>query len=145
MRLKILAIREPNGLSLLSPQHAANAMSVEAKADRECFWVLHLSSNHRVIDKELVAIGTINSTLIHPREVFKKAIVSSAVTIITVHNHPSGNLAPSPEDEVLWKRLDRAGKLIGIATLDHLIVGPAGGYYSQRENSGRSFRFGSKP
>jgi len=141
MKLKILAIREPNGLSVLAPQHAALAMSVEAKADRECFWVLHLSSCQKVIEKELVAIGTINSALIHPREVFKKAIISSAVTIITVHNHPSVNLTPSPEDEVLWKRLDRAGKLIGIATLDHIIVGPAGGYFSRRENSGKDVRF----
>jgi DNA repair protein RadC len=116
-------------------------MSVEAKADRECFWVLHLSSCQKVIEKELVAIGTINSALIHPREVFKKAIISSAVTIITVHNHPSGNLTPSPEDEILWRRLDRAGKLIGIATLDHIIVGPAGGYFSRRENSGKDVRF----
>lgn len=141
MKLKILAIREPNGLSLLSPQHAALAMTVEAKADRECFWVLHLSSDHKVIEKELVAIGTINSALIHPREVFKKAIMSSAVSILTVHNHPSGNLAPSPEDEILWKRLDRAGRLLGIGALDHLIVGPKGGYYSRRENSGKSLQF----
>lgn len=141
MKLKLLAIREPNGVSLLSPQCAALAMQVEAKADRECFWVLHLSSDHRVIEKELVAIGTINSALIHPREVFKKAIVTSAVIILTVHNHPSGNLAPSPEDEVLWKRLDRAGRLLGIATLDHLIIGPKGGYYSRRENSGKNPKF----
>jgi DNA repair protein RadC len=113
MKLKILAIRESRGLHILNPLHAAEAMTEEAMADRECFWVLHLATSHKVIEKEIVAIGILSSTLIHPREVFKKAIMNSAASIITVHNHPSGSLSPSPEDRSIWRRLSDAGKILG--------------------------------
>jgi DNA repair protein RadC len=141
MKLKILALRESTGESLGSPHAVAEVMKEEARADRECFWVLHLDTGNQLIEKELVSVGTVNASLVHPREIFRKAVINSTVKIITVHNHPSGNLTPSPEDEILWRRLDRAGKLIGIATLDHIIVGPAGGYFSRRENSGKDVRF----
>ncbi len=69
-------------------------MREEARADRECFWILHLNNRNRVIEKELISIGIGNSCLIHPREVFKKAIVNGAECIITVHNHPGGKVEP---------------------------------------------------
>jgi len=101
-------------------------------ADKEHFMILHLDSKNRVIKDETVSIGTLNSSLIHPREIFKSAIKESANAIILVHNHPSGDPAPSEEDEEITKRLFDAGELLNIKLLDHVIVGDEG-WWSWRE------------
>lgn len=137
MKLKILQVREASGGPICSPDVVAELMREEGRADRECFWVLHLNGRNRIIEKELVAIGTVTSTLVHPREVFKKAIILGAANIITMHNHPGGIADPSPEDRTIWKRLDESGKLLGITVLDHIIIIASGGYYS--EKSGKYF------
>ena len=90
-------------------------------ADREKFVVLHLNAKNAVISYEVVSIGTLNSSLVHPREVFKAAILSNAGSIILCHNHPSGDTDPSNDDLALTKRLVDAGKLLGIEVLDHVI------------------------
>ena len=77
----------------------------------------------RVIGKELISVGTLNSSLIHPREVFNPAIKASANSIILVHNHPSGDCKPSNEDKEVTKKLQDAGKIVGINVLDHVIIG----------------------
>ena len=92
--------------------------------DREAFCVLFLDNRHRIRGKQIVSVGSLNASLAEPREVFKGAILASAAAIITAHNHPSGDVHPSDDDERLWERLTKAGKLLGIAVLDHLIVGP---------------------
>jgi DNA repair protein RadC len=90
---------------------------------KEHFYVLLLDSNNQVIGKDLVSIGTLNMSVIHPREVFQNAIKESANAIIIVHNHPSGNVNPSDEDREITDRLKEAGDVLGIKVLDHVIIG----------------------
>ncbi len=113
-----------------SPHILADLFREEARADRECFWVLHLNTNHQILERDPVSVGTVRAALVHPREVFKKAILNGANGIITVHNHPSGSLASSAEDVEIRRRLDQAGDIIGIKVFDHLIITPCGDFYS---------------
>jgi DNA repair protein RadC len=98
----------------------------------EVFAVLLLSTKHNVLGYHEVSRGTLDSSLVHPREVFKAAILANASAVILAHNHPSGNPTPSPEDHQITRRLSRAGELLGIHVLDHVIVGDSG-YVSFRE------------
>lgn len=91
-------------------------------ADREHFIVVHLDGRHRVVSTEVVSVGTLNQTLIHPREVFKGALLANAKCIICAHNHPSGDLTPSDADRKSFDSLKAAGKLLGVEMLDFLIV-----------------------
>ena len=91
-------------------------------SDREKFGIICLNSHNTVIAFHMVSIGNLDSSIVHPREVFKFAILSSSASIILVHNHPSGFLDPSSEDIHLTRRLVEAGELMGIAVLDHLIL-----------------------
>ena len=90
---------------------------------KEHFIAVFLDSKNKVIKDEVISIGTLNSSLVHPREVFKEAIKCSANSIILVHNHPSGSVEASDEDYRVNKVLIEAGELVGIKVLDHLIVG----------------------
>lgn len=134
--IELLWIREGKGTPLNSPELVARSMPQEAKADREAFWVLHLNTKHLLVEKELVALGILDSSLIHPREVFKKAILNSSQAIITVHNHPGGDPSPAQEDKETWQRLKQAGEIIGIEVLDNLIITPNGKFYSERQGVG---------
>ncbi len=91
--------------------------------DRERFLALYLDTRHRVRGVETVSVGTLNASLVHPREVFKSAIGISAAAVIVAHNHPSGCPTPSSDDLELTARLDRCGKILGISLLDHLVAG----------------------
>lgn len=91
--------------------------------DREQFWIILLDQKNHPIGTNCVSIGTINASLVHPREVFKPAILASAASIIIAHNHPSGDAEPSKEDMEVTRRLQDAGKILGIPILDHFIVG----------------------
>ncbi len=91
--------------------------------DRERFVALYLDTRHRVLTVDTVSIGSLNASLVHPREVFKPAVAISAAAVIVAHNHPSGCAVPSAEDLELTGRLDRCGQLLGIALLDHLVAG----------------------
>jgi DNA repair protein RadC len=93
---------------------------------REHFLVLLLNARHEVIAVETVSVGSLNASIVHPREVFKPAIIESAASIILVHNHPSGDPEPSEEDVGITKRLVQVGELHGIAVLDHVIVARRG-------------------
>jgi len=90
--------------------------------DREHFVVLHLDSAHRPISVEVVSVGSLNQSIVHPREVFKGALLANAQAIIAAHNHPSGNLDPSDADRRAFDQLTSAGELLGIKVLDFLIV-----------------------
>ena len=90
---------------------------------QETFMILLLDSKNRIVKDEIISIGTLNASIIHPREVFKSAIRESANSIILVHNHPSGDPEPSAEDEQITKKLFEAGELLNIKILDHVIVG----------------------
>ena len=96
---------------------------------REHFIAIFLDGASRVIDTHIVSIGTINQSLVHPREVFHPAITANAAGIILAHNHPSGELSVSRADEKVTTRLKDAGKLLGIDILDHIIITQEG-YYS---------------
>lgn len=93
-----------------------------AKQDREYFYAVLLSTKNHVLAIELVSVGSLSASIVHPREVFKPAILRSAAAIVVAHNHPSGLPDPSPEDQEFTRRLSRAGELLGIRVLDHLIV-----------------------
>ena len=91
--------------------------------DREHFVVLLLDQKNKIIGIHTVSTGSLTASVVHPREVYKVAILSNAAAIIAGHNHPSGDPNPSTEDRALTTRLCEAGKLLGIALLDHIIVG----------------------
>jgi len=101
---------------------------------QECFYCVYLDQNKRLIDKKLLFKGTLNKSLIHPREIFKWAYLSSSAYIICVHNHPSGNVIPSTEDINITDALVKIGKLQGIPVIDHIIIGN-NNYYSFYENN----------
>lgn len=91
--------------------------------DREHFKMILLNTKNHILALEVVSIGTLNSSTVHPREIFKSAIKRSAASIILVHNHPSGDPTPSCEDIETTKRIIEAGEIIGISVMDHLIIG----------------------
>jgi DNA repair protein RadC len=93
-----------------------------------------LDARNKLITKETISIGTINSSLVHPREVFEPAIRELAVAIILVHNHPSGDPTPSEDDIALTKRLIEAGKILGIEVIDHIII-TKNRYFSFKERN----------
>lgn len=107
-----------------SPQDAADYMMDALRYQhRELFVALYLNTKNQVIGQENLFAGTLNSSLVHPREVFREAIRKSAASIILLHNHPSGDPTPSTEDLEVTKRLVEGGRLLGIDVLDHLVIG----------------------
>lgn len=100
---------------------------------QEYFYSIYLDSNKVVISEKLLFIGTLDHSLVHPREVFKEAISVSASSIICIHNHPSGNVMPSRNDIEITKRLIEIGDMLGIRVIDHVIIG-RDKYYSFLEN-----------
>ena len=100
--------------------------------DREVFCVALLDTKNRVIGINTVSMGTLNSTAVHPREVFKPACIIGANAILLCHNHPSGDPEPSREDKEITDRLKEAGKVLGIDVMDHIIIGDT--HYSFKEH-----------
>jgi len=101
-------------------------------SDREVFLVMHLDGQNRVVSVETASVGTINKAIIAMREIFKGAILANAAAIIVAHNHPSGDPAPSPEDTILTATIAKAGRLLDIPLLDHIIIG-SGRFISLKE------------
>lgn len=126
--IEVEGFREAQSDMLSTPEEVFNyafCLDLQIK-DREHFVILHLDSRNRVTGHETVSIGSLNASIVHPREVFKGAILVSAASIICLHNHPSGDLTPSREDITMTNRLKEAGDLLGIEVLDHLIVSHEG-------------------
>ena len=92
-------------------------------ADREHFLVILLTSKNTVIGVETISVGTLNASIVHPREALKPAIINSAAAIVLAHNHPSGVPTPSADDITITKRIKKAGEILGIDVLDHVIIG----------------------
>lgn len=92
------------------------------RAEKEHFLILLLNARHECMAVETVSVGSLTASLVHPREVFKPALRGTAAAILLVHNHPSHNPEPSPEDVALTQRIVKAGQLLGIEVLDHVIV-----------------------
>ena len=106
-----------------------------ATKNKEHFIALFLDTKNRIIGEEVVSVGTLNSSIIHPREVFNPAIKASASSVVIVHNHPSGDFLPSKEDEQFTKMLCDAGEILGIKVLDHVIIGKDG-FFGIKEKGG---------
>jgi DNA repair protein RadC len=102
------------------------------EADRERFVALYLDARHRVIRRRLISVGTLTASLVHPREVLGPALRLRAAALVVVHNHPSGDPEPSPEDCALTDRLRDGCRLLGLELLDHVVVGRQG-FVSLRE------------
>ncbi len=100
---------------------------------QEHFYAIYLDSKNKIIDDKLLFVGTVNASLVHPRDIFKEAYILNAASIICIHNHPSGNPIPSNEDIILTKNLSEIGILMGIKIVDHIIIGE-NNYYSFYEN-----------
>ena len=119
--------------AITSPDEAAEKLMPRLRdATKEHFVALLLDSKNRLIKDSDISIGSLDSSIVHPREVFKEAISASAASIIVAHNHPSGDPTPSPEDRQVTARLVESGRLIGIEVVDHLIIGD-GRWVSLRE------------
>src|SRR5262244_2104556 len=101
-----------------------------ADVDREHFVIILLNQKNRVLGVSTISIGSLTASIVHPREVYKSAILSNAASIICGHNHPSTDCQPSKEDRAITTRLVEAGKLLGVNVLDHVIIGGEGRYFS---------------
>ena len=109
-----------------SPEEAYNAITTITNVQEEAqevFGILILNTKHKVVAVHEISRGTLSGSMVHPREVFKPAVLHNAAAIICFHNHPSGDPTPSREDVEITKRLVEAGKIMAIEVLDHLIVG----------------------
>ncbi len=122
-RLEVMGSEKPQPI-LKSPEDVAAEVRGQLKGKKkEHFLVLCLDTRNRLIDRKLVSMGSLDTSIVHPREVFREAISSCAASVIFAHNHPSGDPEPSKEDIELTQRLAKAGEVLGIDVLDHIIVG----------------------
>jgi len=126
--------RKDNSGQILTSEDVKNLVwdDMHTKTQEE-FRILLLDTKNRLIRDEKVTVGILDASIVHPREVFKSAIKSSAASVIIVHNHPSGDPTPSRDDVSTTRRLREAGELVGISVLDHVIIGE-GTYYSFKDN-----------
>ena len=130
-RKKLKAIKEQfesmnqlEDVYIHSPDDVFNQFKAKyALSKQEEFSVLYLDTKYRVIHKETIFKGSLNTSVVHPREVFNRALLASSCAIICVHNHPSGDPTPSLEDKEVTIRLNRGAELLGIDLLDHVIIG----------------------
>ncbi|CAG5092421.1 DNA repair protein RadC [Thermobacillus xylanilyticus] len=110
--------------AIRKPEDAAKLVMEDLRSElKEHFVCLFLNTKNQVLARETLSVGTLNASLVHPREVFRAAIKRGSASIICLHNHPSGDPTPSPEDIALTRRLQEAGALIGIDVLDHIVIG----------------------
>jgi len=117
------AAPETTDVYVRTPADCYKACEEQAAYGQEAFTVLCLNARNRLIAGGIISIGIVDSTLVHPREVFRKAIECQASAVVLVHNHPSSDTTPSAEDVRLTKQMIQAGQVIGIKVLDHVIVG----------------------
>jgi DNA repair protein RadC len=135
-KLQLVQEGQATVMPVTGPAELAFQLKEIATADREHMVVIFLDTKNRPIGRQVISIGTLNASLVHPREVFKAALLAGAGAngVILAHNHPAGDLRPSPEDDEVTRRIARAGALLGIPLLDHVILAPDGRYYSYKDN-----------
>jgi DNA repair protein RadC len=104
------------------------------KADREVFLAISLNTRNKILGINTVSVGSLNASLVHPREVFKDAIMHGAYSVVLAHNHPSGDSEPSEDDLMITKRLVEAGKILDIKVTDHIII-TKNGYFGFKEKN----------
>ncbi|HEY2956566.1 MAG TPA: DNA repair protein RadC [Candidatus Eisenbacteria bacterium] len=120
------AERASSGAAIRGPDDVLSQVRDLPRARKEHFVVLLLNARHEVQCRETISIGSLNASIVHPREVFLPAILQSAASVVLVHNHPSGDPEPSEEDLSITRRLVQVGELVGIGVLDHVIVAERG-------------------
>ena len=131
MKYQFLSERSANySIKVTNPKDVLPVLRRYRNYKQEAFICITLDGAHQVITVRIISIGTINRTLVHPREIFAGAINDRAAAIILCHNHPSGNTEPSTEDIEITDRIKSAGKIMGIEILDHIILGKVPDYYS---------------
>jgi DNA repair protein RadC len=108
-------------------------MDSEIDRDKEHFWIIGLNTKNAIKFIDMVSLGTLTASIVHPREVFRLAVNRGVASIIAGHNHPSGDPAPSRDDIAVTERLKKAGEILGIAVLDHVIIGSDGQFTSLKE------------
>lgn len=123
LRMSIGKSKEPIGrTAICTPEQVYNLCKELAELNQETFAVLCLNTRNKVISKNIITIGIVNQTLVHPREIFRVAIQDGAHSIILVHNHPSGETTPSSDDVALTKRILEGSKFLCIPVKDHVII-----------------------
>jgi len=120
-------------LEILSAEDVWKLCADIRASKKEHFVAFYLDTQSKLIERQIISIGTLNASLIHPREVFEPAVALHAASVIVAHNHPGGDLEPSPEDSAATKRLAEAGKILGIEIIDHVIVAEAGFFSLKRK------------
>ena len=121
--LSLPVVREGTGDSCRTPADVRRLLADTADLAQESFTVLTLNRRNGVIDRHLVSLGLVDSSLVHCREVFRHAVADAASAVVVSHNHPSGDPSPSAEDIALTRKLVEAGKILDIRVVDHVIVG----------------------
>lgn len=127
-------LKDVEPLQALSPRAVFESLKDIRGLKKEHFIAIYLDTQNREIHREIISIGTLNASLVHPREIFEPAIRNLAASIILVHNHPSGDTKPSEEDILVTKKLVDSGRLLDIHILDHIVVSSRG-YLSLKEKS----------
>lgn len=132
--LKLMKVSESiHGVPLSSPKAVYDYMKAESMADREIFWILHLNNKNMITRKEIAAMGATDHCVIVPGIALRSAVANGTPGIISVHNHPSGEVSPSDEDRKLWKTLKEGCVLLGINVVDNIIIGN-NSYYSEQQH-----------
>ena len=138
--VNIRMVREPSLYSedkITCPEDAVRAIAKDlATYDREVFAVLNLKTNGQPINLNICSMGTLDASVVSPREVFKSCILSNSAAFIAIHNHPSGSITPSQEDKDVTKRLLSCSELLGVKMLDHIIIGGESGRTYSFKNDG---------
>ena len=125
------AARRP---TISTPEDVVALCSAQMRGeDREHFWALALNTKNQLIKMFEVSVGSLNASIVHPRELFRDAVRASAAAVVVVHNHPSGDPTPSGADIQLTRRLMKAGDVLGIEVLDHVVIGDGGDHASLRD------------
>ena len=128
-RVELPMVREPqadaNGrpIAARTPETVAEQCADMAQSAQEAFVVFDLNTRNHIIDRRLVSLGILDGSLVHPREVFRGALLNNAAAIVVAHNHPSGDPTPSAEDLRVTRQLVEAGRILGIKLLDHVVIG----------------------
>ena len=137
MKIPILVLKEEykeyeTRPRMSSPEKVYEILKPMFPVDKEAFFLLSLNTKNGITAIRTISIGSLNANIVHPRDVFRAALIDNAAHIIVAHNHPSGDPTPSREDIDITKKLVETGKIIGIAVLDHVIIGE-GRHFSMQE------------